>query len=57
MVSPAGDKDILANSVFIKENVIEIMTSDFRGSYDTVRGSTEVEFENDLEPMKLGIST
>ena len=57
MGEQAGDKGILANPVTLKRVMIEIIRSDFRGIYDLQRGSTEVGFKHDLEPMKLAIST
>ena len=44
---------ILANPVVFRERFFEIM-SDFGRIYDMERGSTEVGFEHDLEPMKFG---
>ena len=55
IVNPAGDKGILANPVILKDYIIEIMKCEFRGVYDMERGSTEVRFEEDLEPVKFGI--
>ena len=57
IVKPAGNKGILANPVIFKECINEIMKSGFRDKYDIERGSTEVGFEQDLEPMKFGILT
>ena len=56
-VSPVRDEGILANPVISKEYMIEIMKSEFRRIYDMERGSTEVGFEHDFEPMKFGILT
>jgi hypothetical protein len=57
MVSSAGDNSILANPVIFKGYMIEMIRGEFRGIYDMERGSTEVGFEHDFEPMKFGIST
>jgi hypothetical protein len=56
---PAEDKGILANTAIFKYNAIEIMRTEFRSIYDMERGSTEVGFEHDFEPMtrKFGIWT
>ena len=56
-VKSAGYKGILANPVILKDYMFEIIRSEFRDLYDMERGSTEVGFEHDLEPLKFGIST
>ena len=57
-VKPVGDKGILANPIIVKEYVvIDIMRYRFMGISDTERGSTEVGFENHLEPVKFGFLT
>ena len=53
ILNPAGDKGIIANPVTLKEYIIEIMRSEYRGIYDMERGSTEVGFEHNLESMKF----
>ena len=45
---------ILADPVVVEECIYEIRSGDFRRIYDMERGSTEVGFEHDLEPMKFG---
>ena len=57
VVSPARKKGTLANRVILKGYVIEIGMFEFEGIYDMERGSTEVVFELDLEPMKFGTLT
>ena len=52
----AGDKDILANPVIIKNYILKFVTSEFKGIYDMERGSAEVGFENDMKPLKYVIS-
>lgn len=58
-VKPARDMGILANPVILTdyERHITIIDSGFREIYDMERGGTEVGFEYDLEPIKLGIPT
>jgi hypothetical protein len=56
-INPAGDKGILANSAILKEYIKKVMRSVFRDISDMERGSTEVGFEHDLEPMECGIFT
>ena len=55
MVSPAGEKGILANPVALKDYIDEIMRSRFRG-YGMKRGITEVRFDDQFEPVKFGTS-
>ena len=57
IITPAGDKGILADPVFIKEYTTVIMRSEFRGFHDMERGCAEVGFDHDFEPMKFGILT
>ena len=52
---PAGDKGILANPVIFHVYKREIMRSEFRHIYDIERGSTEIWFEDNFEPMTFGI--
>jgi hypothetical protein len=56
-IKPARDKGIFANHVILKAYVIEIIRSELRGIYEMERGTTEVGFEHDLEPLKFGSLT
>ena len=57
IVNPTGDKGILANHVILKRYIFGMMRSRLISIYHMVRGSTQVGFEHDLEPLKFGIST
>ena len=54
-----GDKGILADPVTLKEcrTVMKRIVFRVRGIYVMERGTTEVGFKLDLEPVTFGIST
>ena len=57
VVTPEGDKGILAYPVALKECRLGIKRKEFRGIYGMERGSTGVGFERNLEPMTFVILT
>ena len=55
IITPARDKGIFANAVFLIDPFVEIMKTEFRGIDDLERGITEVGFYDNLEPTAFRI--
>ena len=56
-IAMPGDKGILTNPVTVKECRTVMKRKAFRGIYVVERGTTEVGFKIDLEPVTIGILT